>query len=175
MTENDEGRRRRKWISMGEGVAVAALMISALGLWNGWRRGDDKPAVVEKQGAVPLTLRGIPKDGGRSLTVEPVEAAHALDSATVSMAGMKLDLAGDARIAAGDVERPLDRDGAIKAQRPGDGLHRLSVKIDARYVEAGQNRRSLATYSLAYRWGGSGLFGGRSLRLAGLSLISRGR
>ena len=47
------------------------------------------------------------------------------------------------------------------AQRP--------VRIDARYVEAGTDRRANGTYVLRYRWEGGGLFGGRSLRLVGLS------
>ena len=35
-----ERAARRRLINLGEGVAVAALIISALGLWNSWR-GDN--------------------------------------------------------------------------------------------------------------------------------------
>jgi hypothetical protein len=42
------------------------------------------------------------------------------------------------------------------------------VRIDARYVEAGADRRGGASYAQRYKWEGGGLFGGRSLRLVGL-------
>jgi hypothetical protein len=45
----------------------------------------------------------------------------------------------------------------------------VRVSIAARYVEMGQERRSTGSYALRYRWEGGGLFGGRSLRLTGLS------
>jgi hypothetical protein len=177
MTE--PGNSKRRWINLGEIVAVGALAISALGLWNSWR-GDRQPAateVVEKHVAVPLTLRGVPKQDGRSLLVEPVEAGHALDSAQVALSGLKgapeFELAGDAELDADDIERAMDKADFGKSEKPGSGLHRLPLSIDARYIEAGQTRRSKARYALTYRWEESGLFGGRSLRLAGLSLVSR--
>src|SRR5205085_1183196 len=40
---------------------------------------------------------------------------------------------------------------------------------DAHYVEMGADRRGGGTYVLRYRWEGGGLFGGRSVRLVGLS------
>ena len=45
----------------------------------------------------------------------------------------------------------------------------VGARIDARYVEAGEDRRATRNYTLRYRWEGGGLFGGRSLRIAGLS------
>ena len=45
----------------------------------------------------------------------------------------------------------------------------MPVRIDARYVEAGADRRGGGSYVLRYRWEGGGLFGGRSIRLTGLS------
>jgi hypothetical protein len=45
----------------------------------------------------------------------------------------------------------------------------VPVHIDARYVEMGKDRRAAGTYTLRYRWDGGGLFGGRSLKLSGLS------
>ena len=48
-------------------------------------------------------------------------------------------------------------------------LHRLNVRIAARYVEAGADKAATGSYTLTYRWEGGGLFGGKSLRLVGLS------
>jgi len=47
--------------------------------------------------------------------------------------------------------------------------HSVPVRIDARYVEMGKDRRGGGNYVLRYKWEGGGLFGGRSLRLVGLS------
>jgi hypothetical protein len=43
----------------------------------------------------------------------------------------------------------------------------VAVRIEARYVEMGADKRGGGTYTLRYRWEGGGLFGGRSLRLTG--------
>ena len=43
------------------------------------------------------------------------------------------------------------------------------VAIAARYVEAGADKSATGSYVISYRWEGGGLFGGRSLRLVGLS------
>ena len=40
-----ERRSRRRMLNLGEGIAIGALIISGLGLWNQWRgRDDDKAA-----------------------------------------------------------------------------------------------------------------------------------
>ncbi len=175
MSETPEQRRRRlRWLTLGEIIAVIAVAISAIGLWKSWDEKREAPVLVEKQAAVPLTLRGIARKDGRSLLVEPVEAGHSLDGATVSFEKTKVELAGDEQLNARDFERVVERSDAASEEKPGDGLHRLPLRIDARYIEAGQTRRSAANYALVYRWADGGLFGGRSLRLVGLSLVSRG-
>ena len=174
MTETPEQRRRRlRWLTLGEIIAVIAVAISAIGLWKGWDEGREKPVLVEKRASVPLTLRGVARKDGRSLLVEPVEASHSLDSASLSFGTNRIELAGDAQLDATDFERAVEKSDAAKNEKPGDGLHRLPLRIEARYVEAGQTRRSVANYALVYRWEEGGLFGGRSLRLAGLSIVSR--
>ena len=40
----------------------------------------------------------------------------------------------------------------------------MPVRIDARYVEAGADRRGGGSYVLRYRLEGGGLFGGRSVK-----------
>ncbi|HKN41969.1 MAG TPA: hypothetical protein VJV87_03650, partial [Sphingomicrobium sp.] len=73
----------------------------------------------------------------------------------------------------------LGSDGALDAKAVENALgksvendeatHRLRVRIEARYVEAGADKTATGSYMLAYRWEGGGLLGGRSLRLVGLS------
>jgi hypothetical protein len=45
----------------------------------------------------------------------------------------------------------------------------VPVQIKAKYVEAGTDRSGGGRYVLRYRWEAGGLFGGRTLRLTGLS------
>ena len=166
MTDS-ETRSRRRWVTFGEIIGVAALIISGLGLWISWRSTqDDKPTrVVEQKQAIPLTLRGTAARDGRELVLAPVEAGHALESLTVTINGSPpIDVGSDGRLIADAVEAALkDRD------RDRKGAARVPVRITARYVEMGADRSGGGTYVLRYRWEGGGLFGGRSLRLVGLS------
>ncbi|MGH6729291.1 MAG: hypothetical protein ACREBK_03990 [Sphingomicrobium sp.] len=160
-----ERRARRRWINFGETVALAALTISAAGLWINWQERNKGPTeVVEKARAIPLVLRGTVADDGRRLTIGPVEDGHALESLTLALPGGKtIELGSDGALDAGALEAALPD----AADRKGNG--RITAKIDARYVEAGSERRSSHAYAIRYRWEGGGLFGGKSLRLTGLS------
>jgi hypothetical protein len=162
MTESPQ--KRISWISVGEAIALAALVISAAGLWLAWNDAskDGPTRIVEQRQAIPLTLRGIPADGGRVLEITPVESGHGLQSLTVTVKGRPpIEVGSDGRLAASDLERALGevekKDGAVTAQ------------IDTRYVESGTDRRARRDYRIRYRWEGGGLFGGRSLRITGLS------
>ena len=169
MTESDKKQSRLRWVTLGEAVAVAALILSGLGLWNSWRSSQEKPAterVVEARPRVALALRGLAGDDGRVLVISAVEPGHALDSLTVSFAGsdQPVSLGSDGRLHSRDVQRALGEN----AKR-GDGIQRAPIRIDARYVEAGEDRRGGGNYMLTYRWEDGGLLGGRSVRLERLS------
>ncbi len=163
----NDSQSRRRWVTLGEIIGVAALIISALGLWITWRatRDDQPTRVVEQKQAIPLSLRGTAERDGRELVLAPVEAGHALESLVLTISGSPpIEVGSDGRLGASDVQAALkDRD----RDRKGSG--KLPVRITARYVEMGADRRGGGTYVLRYRWEGGGLFGGRSLRLVGLS------
>lgn len=159
-------KTRRRWINFGEIIALFALIISALGLWLTWKsNNEDKTTrIVEQRQAIPLTLRGRVQDDGRSLEISPVEDGHALESLTVTIAGgSPISVSSDGILGADAVESALG-DG-----KDGKGADSARARIDARYVELGKDRRVSGNYVLRYRWEGGGLFGGRSLRLTGLS------
>jgi hypothetical protein len=161
-------KTRRRWISLGETIAIAALMVSAVGVWIAWKgSNNDRPTkVVEQRSAVPLALRGTVDGDGRTLTIMPADAGHALQSLRLTIKGASpIDVGSDGRLSASDVEAALG--GREKEAK--DVAHSVPVRIDARYVESGTDRRGGGTYVLRYKWEGGGLFGGRSLRLVGLA------
>lgn len=163
-TETPAQAKRRRLINLGELIALAALIISALGLWNSWSKRDEKPAVVvEKTRAIPLALRGKVEEDGKVLTISPIEPGHALESLTLISPGKPpVELGSEPRLSASSVK------GLISADRKeGDGS--LQITLDARYIEAGIERRGNGRYRLEYRWVGGGLFEGRSLRLTRLT------
>ena len=167
MSESSDARQRRRWIALGEVIAILALMVSAAGLWLAWKSSsNDQPTrVVEQRQPIALTLRGTVQRDGRELVIAPVEDGHALQSLTVTIAGAPaIEVGSDGTLAAGDVEDALKASG--KESKDGGTLR---AQIAARYVELGADRRGGGGYVLRYRWEGGGLLGGRSLRLVGLS------
>jgi hypothetical protein len=167
-TETEAKARRRRRIALGEAIGIAALLISALGLWNSWRNGDDKPAVVVDRAPrpIPLVLRGAVADDGKVIQLNPLEESHALDQLVVAARAPAKGTAtfgSEPMLSAAMVETWLPKD--IKHEGSG------SVTIDtvARYVESGETRTAKQRYRLDYRWKDGGLLSGKSVRLTGLS------
>ena len=169
MTKNQETeserRARLRWVTLGEAIAIAALILSGLGLWHEWNKRDAAPkVVVETPTAIPLVLRGRVADDGRRLEIAPIEDSHALQSATLTAGESKIELGSDGELSAGAIEGALG-----KKIEDGKGTHRLRVRIETRYVEAGTDKTAAGTYAISYKWEGGGLFGGRSLRFVGFA------
>jgi hypothetical protein len=164
-----ESERRRRWITLGELIALAALIVSAVGVWISWKsnEGHEKTTqIVEQRQPIPLTLRGRREDDGTRLEISPVESSHALESLTVTLPGATpIQVASDGELNASDVES------ALKGHEndPKDRTLAVQARIAARYVEMGEDRRAAGTYTLRYMWKHGGLFSGRSLHLVGLS------
>jgi len=161
MSDSDS---RRRWITVGEIIALLALIVSTVGVWIAWKSSneDRTTRVVEQRTAVPLALRGSVDSGGNALTIMPADPSHALEGLTVAVkAGSTIDVGSDGKLSASDVQAALkDRDKEAK-----DVTHSVHVRVEARYVEMGKDRRGGGNYVLRYKWQGGGLFGGRSLRL----------
>lgn len=157
---------RRRWINLGEFVAVAGLLISALALWNSWRGGnaESETKVVEAdQKPIPLALRGSVEDDGKRLTIAPVETSHALDALQLSAGARRVTIGSDGELSSSEAESLLPDD--IDKSRDGQFV----VTVDARYIERGADRTGGGRYILSYRWVDGGLLSGKSLRLTGLS------
>ena len=164
-TESEEKARRRRRIALGEAIGIAALLISALGLWNSWRNGDDnKPAVVIDRAPkpIPLVLRGALSDDGKVVRLSPLESSHALDQVVITArppAKGTATFGSEPMLSAAMVETWLPEDG----KRDVSGT--LAVDTVARYVEAGETRTARQRYRIDYVWKDGGLFGGNSVRL----------
>ena len=168
MSESSQQRARRRLINLGELVALAALIVSAVGVWISWKSSDsDRPTrVVEQRQAIPLTLRAKRGDDGTRLEISPVEASHALESLTVRIAGAPpIEVGSDGELQATDVRAMLKNHDKEEKNR----TYSVRARIDARYVEAGKDRSASGNYVLRYMWKGAGIFGGSSLHLVSLS------
>jgi len=166
-SEEQARRTRLRWVNLGEAIAIAALVISGLGLWHEWRK-DEVPStttVVEKRQSIPLTLHATPRNDGRTLVIAPVEQSHALESLTLILAGSPpIQVGSD-----GELESDQVRSALGNPAKDSKAPQSAPVRIDARYVEAGADKHATGNYRLTYRWEGGGLFGGRSIRLTGLT------
>lgn len=163
-----EQKPRRGFISLGEVIAIAALAVSAFGVWIAWQGSNqDKPTrIVEQRQSIPLALRGKPVDNGSALEISAVESSHALQSLKVTPAGSKssISVGSDGLLSADDVETAVG-----KPKDDAKGRQQLRARIEADYVEAGADKTAAGSYVITYRWEGGGLFGGRSLKLLSLS------
>lgn len=166
MTDSPEARRRR-WINLGELIGLAALIVSAVGVWVAWKSSNqDKPTeVVEQPRSIPLTLRAKRENDGTRLEISPVESSHGLESLTVKIGSASISVGSDGELDASDVASALSG----RENEPKNQTLSVKARIDARYVEAGTDRTSSGNYTLRYQWKGGGLFGGRSLHLVGLA------
>lgn len=184
MNETPEERReaakiRRRWISLGEAVAVAAVLISAATLWNSYAERKsaeaDRTAAAQKEGKVEaaLVLRARSADEGKRLTLEAVDPDQVIQSQRVilpSALGVQpIETAGDPRIEARWLSDALKK---AEAQRTTAGDLRVPVAIVSRFTSKGEMHSAAAVYQLAYVREGH-LLGGSSTRLRGLSLVGR--
>lgn len=164
MSETNESKKRSRlrWVTLGEAIAIAALVLSGLGLWHEWGKQESKPAVTEKPASIPLALRGKVTKEGRELEISPIEDSHALQSLSVIIGSTRIELGSDGELDSEDVEAAIGEVGRD------EGTHRLPVRIAARYVEAGADKTATGSYTLSYRWKDR-LIGSSSLRFTGLS------
>lgn len=184
MSETPEEKReaaaiRRRWITLGEVLAVVAVLISAATLWNSYserKSGEAERSAAakkEERSEAALVLRARAADDGRRLTLEPVDGDQVIQSQRLlfpSRLGVDaVETAGDARIEARWIADTLKK---IEAERNTAGDLRVPVAIVSRFSGKGDLHETAALYQIAYRREGH-LLGGSSIRLRGLSLVGR--
>jgi hypothetical protein len=190
LEQRDAAATRRRWINFGEIVAVVAVLISALTLWNGYKersadaadraaeRADRAKEKAERSHVSHLLLLKA-AGTGRTLALSPHDPDQAVQSATIlfpaELGVARIDTLSEPRIEAGWVKQALKnaREARRAAKGPGDA--RMPVAIETHFTSGGDSLSDTAIYDIGYRVGGGGLFGGTDVVLRGLSLVARVR
>lgn len=186
----EKEKTRRRLISLGELVAVLAVLISALGLFNSWseRRQKDQERITSEQkaaaaerratAAAGLLLRARPDKSGSRLDLSPAREEQVVQMQTLTFPAKlgisPVETSGDARIEASWFTGNLKK-ARRAAKRPDEttGDERLPVLIETVYVDGGETRRDRTLYDIGYAVREGGLFGGSQVELRGVSLVAR--
>lgn len=173
---------RRRWITLGEILGVAAVLISGLTLWNSWtdRRETraEKAATEQRASAKVAKLVLVAADGGKqTLALKPAAAEQSVQSQTVlfptALGVSPAATTGEPRIEGGWFEHAL-----VKAREAAGlpdnsrGDERLPVVIVTQFLADGNPHEDVALYDLGYTISGKFL-AGHSISLRGISLVSK--
>lgn len=174
---SEEAKRRRRWINLAEFVAVAGLIIAALGLYNTW--SDRREAAAEKQAAAAgeaqaraqLDLRARVENGRRVVLTDP---RHELQEVVVAFPS-QLKLEERQPAAAAEIERGWFEGAVLNATDGGadDREGRLPVLVTATYLDGDTRRTASAIADLVWRTEGH-VLSGRSLTIEAARLRERG-
>ncbi len=176
MSETEQARARRRWITLGEIVGICALVISALSYWDAHQ--ERKATAVIRPAAVragPLVLTGTVEHNGERIALKAVDADHVIQTQSVHFPTMvradAVETTGNARIEAAWFEPGLRA--ALKEVKLHGGRHRLPVVVTTTYVSGATTATDAALYDLGYS------LHARLLRpdvvtLEGISLVRRG-
>lgn len=174
----DQKRTRRRWLNLAELVAVAGLIIAALGLWANWseRRADKaeqaETRAVETRDRARVELTGTVASNGAVLTL--ADEKHEIGEATIAYPralGLPVQHPpGEPIIDAAPFAGALLKltDGGAD-----DRTGRLPALITVRWVDGDATRKASGIYDLTWRTHGRWPRG-RALELTGLRLRQRG-
>lgn len=172
---------RRRWITLGEVLAVVAVLISGLTLWNSYQErsaGEAERAASkqeEKAKAKTLVLRATADKEGKRLTLSALDAEQAIQSQTLTfpaaLGASAVDSVIEPRIEAKWLEAPAKKARASEGDKPAAGDRRMPVAITTNFVSGGETYSDTALYDVGYKLEGGGLLDGPDVVLRGLSLI----
>lgn len=175
---------RRRWITLGEVLAVLAVSISALTLYLNWADKKDERAdkaaeraaesrkANSRAAALVLNADSVKDD---RIALRPTDPDQVIQSQTIlfprALGIAPVDTTGDPRIEAGWFDGALKKARA-KAKLPDDsvGDERLPVVITTRFVVAGDAHDNVALYDIGYGIAGRWI-AGHSLALRGISRV----
>ena len=174
---------RRRWITLGEALAVIAALISALTLWNSWsERGEEQATKsAETQEAASraerLVLTGSADKQGLALT--PTSSDQTIQEQTITfpkaLAAAPVRTTGEPRIEmswfAQSLKRAREQTGMPDNSR---GDEKLPVLIETHFMLGGEPHTDVAIYDLGYTVTGKWI-GGHNVELRGLARVSAAR
>lgn len=168
---------RRRWINLGEFVAVAGLIIAAVGLWLTYRdrQADEADKQAERKAEATERSLYVVKTSlrGNDVVIEP-DDRHALGDVAAtfpSALGIAPQTSPTQTIPEGWFKSAL-----LKATDGGadDQEGKLPVLLTVNYMDGDQQRATTGIYDIVWRTKGGGLLGGRSLKVVGMRLHERG-
>lgn len=174
---------RRRWITLGEILAVLAVLISALTLWLNWSERSSTAAEKAAESswatsrAAKLTLNGEAMGKGDRLDVRPASSDQLVQEQLISFpSALGIDpvqITGAARLEAAWFADALKR-ARHSAGLPNDsrGDERLPIVIRTRFLVDGEAHQDEALYDVGYTVKGQ-MFGSHAVILRGLSLVAR--
>jgi hypothetical protein len=178
---SEAARVRRRWLNLGELLAIVAVVISALTLWNSYRERTnteaEHKAAAEKGSRTTATMifRATPDRNGTILSLAPRSDSQTVQSQTItfpSALGVSpVDTTGDARIERGwfDSELAKARKAAgAKHDQPGDA--RLPLLITTHFLVDGEPKVDRGLFELGYE-ASHAFLSGTTIRLKGLSRV----
>jgi hypothetical protein len=165
---------RRRWINLGEFVAVAGLIIAGIGLYLNWsdRRADEADkqiaAVRTEHDQARFDIRAVAAANGASLALQHDER-HAIRDATITF---PTDLGvGSKDTVADTIDRGWFEHALLKASDAKTG--RLPVLIALTYWDGDTPRTTHGIYDIGWKSDGGFPFG-RSVKLQSLRLHELG-
>jgi len=171
---------RRRWITLGEILAVIAVLISGLTLWNAYsernateaERAAEKKQEQARSQALVLKAEG----RGRKLALSALDSAQAIQSQTIvfpSALGIRpIQSLVEPRIEAGWIKSAVKKARSSGSSGKPAGDARMPVAITTRFVSSGRDFVDVAIYDVGYRREGS-LLGGTEIELLGVSMVER--
>lgn len=174
----EAARVRRRLLNLGEVIAILAVIISGLTLWNSYRERTNAEAEHAQESrqtakkATTLILKATPDKEGKTLALAPRADEQAIQSQTIyfpaKLGVSPAETSSDARIEKNWFESALvsaRKEAGAKAA-PGDA--RMPVLIETHYLTDGDAHVDRAVYEVGYVTSHS-LIGGTDVHLRGLS------
>jgi len=177
--KKEAARVRRRWLNLGELLAIVGVAISGAALWNSYRErtnAEAEQASAEARTAKKaqlLVLKATVAKEGSVLTLVPRDDTQTIQAQTIrfpaALGLSPVETTGDARLERSWFEHELTNalEKTKSAKRtPGDA--RLPVHIVTRFLVDGVEYEDSAIYSIGYSIGHAFL-SGTTIKLRGLS------
>jgi hypothetical protein len=176
MSETPRKRLPIRWLTLGEFVGVAALVIAGLGYWDAHRERAEQDRAQQAQAEAQalkqtFLMTGAVNGAGDAVRLTSVNADQVIQTQTVwfpkLVRAASVETTGNPRLEAHWIEEGL-RMAAGKSKQG-----RVPVAVETVYIQDGQTKTDRSIYALGYSLHPRFLESDR-VQLEGLSLQRRG-